>query len=67
VKTTKPAPIGTGFVLKQFLDVEIQLELSWMWTQANIINFLLALEFDPCLDEILCKYSTLEQELVIAL
>ena len=45
------------------LEVEVELELSWMWTQANIINFLLTLEINPCVNEILGEYATLEQEI----
>ena len=38
-----------------------------MWTQANIINFLLALKINPSIDEIFSTYATLEQEFVISL
>ncbi len=38
-----------------------------MWTKANIINFLAALEGDPCINEILGEDATAGEELVIAL
>ena len=33
-----------------------------MWTQANIVNFFLALPTYPCADQIISKYATLCEE-----
>ena len=49
------------------LDVVVELELSWMWTQAHVINFSAALVIDPRLDEILREDAALGEECVIAL
>ncbi len=38
-----------------------------MWTQANVINFVLSLPFDPSRDEIFSEDPTLCKELVILL
>jgi hypothetical protein len=37
-------------LLKGFLEVEVELELCWMWTQADIIHFFLTLPSNPCID-----------------
>ncbi len=63
----KTPPFNDGVFDLEFLDIEVELELSWMWTQANIIDLLLALEINPCLDQILSKDAALEQELMVAL
>ena len=54
-------------VFVAFLDVKVQFKFSWMWMQANLVNFLLALKINPSIDEIFSTYATLEQEFVISL
>lgn len=55
---TKPPSSLTG-VLRTFgLEVEVQLELCWMWSQLNVINFLGSLEVNPSIDEVLREDST---------
>ena len=47
------------------LDVVVKLELSWVRTQANVINLVLTLPFDPRFNKILGEYATLNKELVV--
>jgi dihydroorotate dehydrogenase (NAD+) catalytic subunit len=50
--------------------IDYFIENHWPYlrgTQADIINFILALPLDPCSDEIFCEDSTLCKELVILL
>jgi hypothetical protein len=41
------------------LDVVIELELCWMWTQAHVVNFSGALVMNPGIDQVLSEYATL--------
>ena len=46
----KKAPDFSRALLKYFLEVEVKLELSWMWTQADVIHFFLTLPSNPSID-----------------
>jgi hypothetical protein len=60
LEKAKTPPVVDGVFALGFLKVEVQLKLCWMWTQANIVNLLLALEINPCVDQILSKDATLK-------
>ena len=49
-----------GFLIQPGdLDVEVELELCWVWTKSNVIDLFLTLESNPSIDEVLCKDATL--------
>ena len=47
------------------LDVVVKLELRWVWTEADVVHFVLTLVGDPSFDEILGEYATAGEVLMI--
>ena len=47
-ETRTPRHKSDGVFYTKILEVVIELELCWMWTQADVVNFLLTLPLNPC-------------------